>query len=95
MSKTEVYDGEINVEDLRKFFQEKNDFTTMPTWDTGELSENQAEFREFILKYMNKSWDDVAKRKGMKYQSWNYTDDAPSELLKHRIGEIVAENVLR
>ena len=95
MSKTEVYDGEINVEDLRKFFQEKNDFTTMPTWDTGELSENQAEFREFVLKYMNKSWDEVAKRKGMKYQSWNYTDDAPSELLKHRIGEIIAENVFK
>lgn len=95
MSKTEVYDGEINVEDLRKFFQEKNDFTTMPTWDAGELDETQAEFRKFVLEQMNKSWDEVAKKKGMKYQSWNYTNDAPTELLKNRIGEIVAENVFK
>lgn len=95
MSKTEIYDGEISVEGLRNFFQEKNDFTNMPTWNVGELNEDQAEFREWILGYLNKSWDATAKKKGMKYQSWNYSGDAPTELLKRRIGEIVAENMFK
>jgi len=42
MPKREIYDGEISVEGLRNFFQEKNDFTNMPTWDVGELNEDQA-----------------------------------------------------
>lgn len=95
MSKTEIYDGEISVEGLRKFFQEKNDFTSMPTWDVGKLDEDQAEFREWIFGYLNKSWDEAAKKKGMKYRSWNYTKDAPTELLRNRIGDIIAENVLK
>ena len=95
MSKKEVYDGEISVEGLRKFFQEKNDFTNMPTWDVGELDEDQAEFREIIFGYLNKVWDEAAKRKGMKYRSWNYTKNAPTELLRNRIGDIVAESMLR
>ena len=70
MPKREIYDGEISVEGLRNFFQEKNDFTNMPTWDVGELNEDQAEFREWILGYLNKSWNATAKKKGMKYQSW-------------------------
>ncbi|MBP5604172.1 MAG: hypothetical protein J6X60_01325, partial [Ruminiclostridium sp.] len=45
--------------------------------------------------YLNKSWDAAAKKKGMNYQSWNYTADAPTELLKRRIGEIVAENIYK
>ena len=95
MPKKEIYDGEISVEGLRKFFQEKNDFTSMPTWDVGKLDEDQAEFREWIFGYLNKSWDETAKKKGMKYRSWNYTKNAPTELLRNRIGDIIAENVLK
>lgn len=95
MSNKEIYNGEISVEGLRKFFQEKNDFTNMPTWEVAKLDEDQAEFREWILGYMNKSWDATAKNKGMKYQSWNYSGDAPTELLKRHIGDIVAENMFK
>lgn len=45
MSKKEIYDGEISVEGLRNFFQEKNDFTNMPTWDVHDLMIEQGSFR--------------------------------------------------
>ena len=85
---------EITLDKLREAFHE-NDFSTMPVKDPSEYNEKELKLYNRVLKLVNTEWKTISKSLGLTHPQNCYSKDFPPELVRERVQQIIADNVVK